>query len=78
LDLVEILKRREGKTLELERDLSSPDGSLRKIVALANAAGGSLLVGVADRSRHVRGSPTRSTWRSDCPTSSVTGSAHAS
>ena len=38
----------EGKTLELKRDLSSPEGPLRTIVAFANSAGGRLVVGVAD------------------------------
>ena len=55
MDLVEILKRPEGKTLEFKRDLSSPDGALKTIVAFANTAGGTLLIGVEDRSRHVRG-----------------------
>ena len=57
MDLVEILKRPEGKTLEFKRDLSSPDGALKTVVAFANTAGGTLLVGVEDRSRHVRGVP---------------------
>ena len=39
---------RESKTLGLKRDLSSPDGPLRTIVAFANSAGGRLVVGVAD------------------------------
>jgi predicted HTH transcriptional regulator len=56
-DLEEILKRPEGKTLEFKRELSAPDGALRTIVAFANTAGGTLLVGVEDRSRHVRGVP---------------------
>jgi predicted HTH transcriptional regulator len=55
MDLVDILKRPEGKTLEFKRDLSSPDGALKTIVAFANTAGGTLLVGVEDGSRHVRG-----------------------
>src|SRR5436309_8397986 len=55
MDLVEILKRPEGKTLEFKRDLSAPDGALRTIVAFANTAGGTLLLGVEDRTRHVRG-----------------------
>ena len=38
----------EGKTLEFKRDLSSPDGPLRTLVAFANSAGGRLVVGVAD------------------------------
>ena len=55
MDLVELLKRPEGKTLEFKRDLSAPEGALKTIVAFANTAGGALLVGVEDKSRHVRG-----------------------
>jgi len=55
MDLVELLKRPEGKTLEFKRDLSTPEGALKTIVAFANTAGGVLLVGVEDKSRHVRG-----------------------
>ncbi|HJP34208.1 MAG TPA: helix-turn-helix domain-containing protein [Candidatus Latescibacteria bacterium] len=54
-DLEDILKRPEGKTLEFKRDLSSPDGVLKTIVAFANTAGGTLLLGIEDGSRHVRG-----------------------
>ena len=57
MDLVELLRRPEGKTLEFKSDLSSPDGALKTIVAFANTAGGTLLVGVEDRTRHVRGVP---------------------
>jgi len=55
VDLVELVRRPEGKTLEFKRDLSSPDGALRTIVAFANTAGGTLLIGVEDATRHVRG-----------------------
>jgi predicted HTH transcriptional regulator len=55
VDLTELLKRPEGKTLEFKRDLSSPEGVLRSLVAFANTAGGTLIVGVEDRTRHVRG-----------------------
>jgi ATP-dependent DNA helicase RecG len=55
MNILELLKRSEGKTLEFKRDLSSPEGALCTIVAFANTAGGTLLVGVEDRSRHVRG-----------------------
>ncbi|MBL8111288.1 MAG: ATP-binding protein, partial [Acidobacteria bacterium] len=48
MDLLATLKRPEGKRLELKRDLSSPDGALRTIVAFANSAGGTLLIGVDD------------------------------
>jgi len=40
---------------EFKRDLSSPDGALRTIVAFANTAGGTLLIGVEDQSRRVCG-----------------------
>ena len=47
--LLELLKQPEGKTLEFKRDLSSPDGVLRSIIAFANTAGGTLLIGVEDK-----------------------------
>jgi ATP-dependent DNA helicase RecG len=55
MDLLDFLKRPEGKTLEFKRDLSSPSGVLRTIVAFANTAGGTLLLGVEDRTGHVVG-----------------------
>lgn len=64
---------REGKTLELKRDLGSPTGPLRTIVAFANSAGGRLVacveddgsvVGVADPSPRRSASPTSSATRS--------------
>jgi len=55
MDLLGALRRPEGKTLEFKRDLSSPDSLLRTVVAFANTAGGIVLVGVEDGTRHVRG-----------------------
>lgn len=55
MELVHLLRRPEGKTLEFKRDASSPDGLLRTIIAFANTAGGSLVLGVEDRTKHVRG-----------------------
>lgn len=55
MDLASLLKRPEGKTLEFKRDLSTPKGVLRTIVAFANTSGGVLLIGVEDGTRHVRG-----------------------
>ncbi len=57
MNLIETLKQPEGKTLEFKRDLSSPAGVLRTIVAFANTAGGTLLIGVDDGIRNVRGVP---------------------
>ena len=39
MDLIELLKCSEGKTLEFKRDLSAPAGVLKTIVAFANTAG---------------------------------------
>ena len=55
MDLAEMLRRPEGKTLEFKRDLSSPQGFLRTVAAFANTAGGTVLIGVTDRTRDVRG-----------------------
>lgn len=57
MDLVDLLKQPEGKTLEFKRELAAPDGALKTIVAFANTAGGTLLVGVENRSARVRGVP---------------------
>jgi ATP-dependent DNA helicase RecG len=54
MDLVELLTRLEGKTLEFKRDLPTSEGALKTIVAFANTAGGTLLIGVDDK-RYVRG-----------------------
>ena len=55
MDLMELLKRPEGKTLEFKRELVKPDGVLRTIVAFANSAGGVLLIGIENGTGHVRG-----------------------
>ena len=55
MNLTEMLRGPEGKTLEFKRDLSSPDGFLRTVVAFANTSGGTMLIGMEDRSRHIRG-----------------------
>jgi predicted HTH transcriptional regulator len=53
--LAELLRQHEGKTLEFKRDVSSPDNLVRTVVAFANGAGGTLLIGVEDGTRQVRG-----------------------
>ena len=55
MNLVELLKRTEGKTLEFKRDLSSPEGILKCLVGFANTAGGIVVIGVEDGSKNVRG-----------------------
>ena len=51
MDLVEMLRRPEGKDREFKRDLSSPARVLRTVVAFANTTGGTILIGVEDRNR---------------------------
>jgi predicted HTH transcriptional regulator len=55
MDLKTLLANAEGKTLEFKRDLSSPSGALRTVIAFANTAGGTLLIGVEDGTRRVCG-----------------------
>lgn len=49
MDLRQLVKKPEGKELEFKRELSSPKATLRTLVAFANTAGGTLVVGVDDR-----------------------------
>ncbi len=55
MDLTEILREPEGKTLEFKRDLSSRNPFLRSVAAFANTAGGTILIGIEDQPRRVRG-----------------------
>lgn len=55
MDLIALLSRHEGKTLEFKRDLSSPEGVLKTLVAFANTSGGVVVVGVEDGTKRVKG-----------------------
>ncbi len=55
MNLGQILARREGKTLEFKRDLSSPGPIMKTVVAFANTAGGDLVIGVDDGTHDVVG-----------------------
>ena len=55
MNLPELLKRHEGKTLEFKRDLSSATNVLKTVIAFANSSGGILLIGVEDNNRNIRG-----------------------
>ncbi len=55
LEFTSLVRQPEGKTLEFKRDLSSPDGAIRTVIAFANTSGGTLVIGVDDVSRSVTG-----------------------
>jgi len=57
MDILSLLSRPEGKTLEFKRDLSSPEGALKAIVAFANTSGGTLVIGIEDGAKGVKGIP---------------------
>lgn len=57
MDVAGLLRRSEGKTLEYKRDLSSPEGVLKTLVAFANTAGGTVLIGVENATKRIRGVP---------------------
>jgi ATP-dependent DNA helicase RecG len=54
MDVTSLLRHNEGKTLEYKRDLSSPSKIINTIIAFANTAGGTILVGI-DQTRDIRG-----------------------
>jgi ATP-dependent DNA helicase RecG len=54
VDLITLLSRTEGKTLEFKRDLSSPEGALKAIVAFDNTSGGVLVLRVEDGTKKVK------------------------
>ena len=49
IDIQKILSMPEGKTLEFKRDLSSIKPILKTLIAFANTAGGTLIIGKDDR-----------------------------
>ena len=51
----ELITAPEGKTLEFKRDASSPKNLMKTLVAFANSAGGTLVIGVEDSPRAVVG-----------------------
>lgn len=55
MNLAEILTLNEGKTLEFKLNLDSKDRILRSLVAFANTAGGTLIVGISDGTKKVVG-----------------------
>jgi ATP-dependent DNA helicase RecG len=55
MNIIDFLKQPEGKTLEFKRDLSSPTKIIHTIIAFANTAGGTLIIGVDDDTHYILG-----------------------
>jgi predicted HTH transcriptional regulator len=55
MDISTILQNPEGKTLEFKQDLSSHEGVLRSLIAFANTSGGTLVIGIEDKTKNVIG-----------------------
>ena len=55
MELEALIRRSEGKTLEFKRDASSAGPILKTVCAFANTAGGTLLIGIEDRSGAILG-----------------------
>jgi predicted HTH transcriptional regulator len=53
--LQEILAKEEGKTLEFKESANSLQGIIKTIIAFANTAGGTIVIGVEDRTKVVVG-----------------------
>jgi ATP-dependent DNA helicase RecG len=51
MNITDLLTLEEGKTLEFKRDLSSPKGLMKTLIAFANTAGGKVIIGVDDKTR---------------------------
>ncbi|MFH0898859.1 MAG: ATP-binding protein [bacterium] len=51
----ELLKKEEGKTLEFKENSNSLSSIIKTIVAFANTAGGTIIVGVQDKTKNIVG-----------------------
>jgi len=55
MDITTILQNPESKTLEFKQDLSSHEGVLRSLIAFANTSGGTLVIGIEDKTKNIIG-----------------------
>ena len=57
MELIEYLKEQEGKTLEFKENCSPLPKIVQTAVAFANTAGGTLIIGVRDKTKEIVGLP---------------------
>jgi len=55
MELVDCLKQQEGKTLEFKENCSSLPKIVQTVAAFANTAGGTLIIGIRDKTNEVVG-----------------------
>ena len=55
MELIQYLKQQEGKTLEFKENCLSLPKIVQTVVAFANTAGGTLIIGVRDKTKEVIG-----------------------
>ncbi|MCF8076295.1 MAG: putative DNA binding domain-containing protein [Desulfotignum sp.] len=55
MELVDYLKQQKGKTLEFKENTSSLHKIVQTVVAFANTAGGTIIIGIRDRTKEVIG-----------------------
>lgn len=55
MNLIELLKSPEGKTIEFKRELPARLGIVHTVIAFANTSGGTIIIGVEDGTRRIVG-----------------------
>jgi ATP-dependent DNA helicase RecG len=55
MDINELLKNTESKTLEFKENIESKDKILHTIIAFSNTAGGKLVIGITDKEHFIKG-----------------------
>ncbi len=53
--LEELIKQQEGKTLEFKENAKSLEPILHSIIAFGNTAGGSIVIGIKDKTKEIVG-----------------------
>lgn len=53
--MIEYISKNEGKTLEFKKDLSNPQKILETIIAFANTSGGTIVIGIEDKTKNLIG-----------------------
>jgi predicted HTH transcriptional regulator len=55
MEIIDLLSRHEGKTLEFKENTQPKDKILATVIAFSNTSGGKIIIGVEDKTRVIRG-----------------------